>query len=52
MLKWLQAAQTNRNAEELLIYWHTLMEDSERTQRGNFFREVVNLANSVSHLSS
>ncbi len=34
MLKWVLAAQTNRNAEELLFYWHTPMEESAvRTER-------------------
>jgi hypothetical protein len=53
MLKWLLAAQIKRNAEELLIYWHTLMEDSAvRTERERFFRNVVDLARSVSHWRS
>ena len=53
MLKWLLATQTNRNAEQLLFYWYTLMEGSAvRTEREKFFREVVNLSNSVSHWRS
>jgi hypothetical protein len=53
MLKWLREAQTTRNAEELLLYWHTLMEGSQvRTEREDFFLEVVKLANSVSHRCS
>jgi hypothetical protein len=44
---------TNRNQAELLTYWHTLMEGSVvRTEREQFFQEVVNLANSVSHWRS
>jgi hypothetical protein len=49
MQKWLSAAQNDRTAEEVLIYWHNLMEGSVRTERERFFREVVNLADAVSH---
>jgi uncharacterized protein YoxC len=53
MLKWLLAAQIKPNAEELLSYWHTLMEDlAVRTEREKIFREVVDLAHSVSHWRS
>jgi hypothetical protein len=53
MLKWLLEVQNGRTADELLIYWHTLMEDSTMsTERDKFFREVVNVANSVSHWRS
>ena len=52
MLKWLLEAQDGRTAEGLLVYWHNLMENSERIERNKFFEEVVNLANSVSHLRS
>jgi hypothetical protein len=50
MLKWLLEIQNGRTADQLLTYWHTLMEGS--TEREKFFREVVNVANSVSHCCS
>ena len=47
MLKWLQAAQTTHMDQELLNYWHALMEGSARAEREKFFGEVVNIANTV-----
>jgi len=53
MLKWLTEAKIGRTAKDLLIYWHTLMEDSSvRTNREKFFQEVVEVAKSVSHWRS
>jgi len=52
MLKWLTEAKID-TAKDLLIYWHTLMEDSSmRTNREKFFQEVVEVAKSVSHWRS
>lgn len=45
MLKWLKNAEADRTPMELLGYWHSVMEESER--RASFYEEVVELAKSV-----
>lgn len=51
MLEWLKKMHEEELAwDALLAYWHGLMEGGESRERERFFSEVVQLANSVSHL--
>jgi hypothetical protein len=51
MLDWLSAAGQD-DASKLLSYWHELMESPEKPEsRKQFFKEVVQRANSASHFS-